>query len=156
MRNASTRALLAVALASCRPSAGQPVPQLVGTWRILEFCSVDRPGDTTYSLGRGPIGFFVYGPAGTLTIQAMRAAPSGAFMKDSIPLAGMSELRSSYFGYFGSYTVTSESTVVHHVTGGTIPSYIGTDQHRQYRIRADTLSIGGIDPSSCRKLVRVR
>jgi hypothetical protein len=116
---------------------------------------VDGAGDTTYTLGRGPIGFFIYDPAGNLSIQAMRAAPSGAFRSDSIPLAGMAELRSSYFGYFGTYTVTSDSTVIHHVTGGTIPSYIGTDQRRNYRFRGDTLSISADEPFSCRKLVRV-
>lgn len=137
-------------------AAQQPASQLVGTWRVVEFCNVDRPGDTTYSLGRGPIGFFMYDRAGNLSIQAMRATPLAAFMKDSVPLAGMAEVRNSYFGYFGSYTVTSDSTVVHHVTGGTIPSYIGTDQRRNYRFRGDTLSIGGDDPWSCRKLVRVR
>jgi hypothetical protein len=86
----------------------------------------------------------------------MRAAPSGAFLGDSVPLGGMAELRSSYFGYFGTYTITSDSTVVHRVMGGTIPSYIGTDQPRNYRIRGDTLSIGGDEPWSCRRLVRVR
>jgi len=67
-----------------------------------------------------------------------------------------------YFGYFGTYTITSDTTVIHHVTGGTIPSYIGTDQHRNYRIRAggagapDTLSIGGdIRTLRCRKLIRI-
>lgn len=137
-------------------SAQRPSSRLVGTWRVVEFCNVDQPGDTTYSLGRGPVGIFVYDPAGRLSIQAMRASPSGAFMKDSVPLAGMAELRTSYFGYFGSYTITSDSTVVHHVIGGTIPSYIGTDQHRTYRFRGDTLSISGSEPWSCRKLVRDR
>jgi hypothetical protein len=71
-------------------------------------------------------------------------------------------LLKGYFGYFGSYTITSDTTVIHHVSGGTIPSYIGTDQRRWYRIRAggvngpDTLSIGGNYASlSCRKLIRV-
>jgi hypothetical protein len=46
--------------------------------------------------------------------------------------------------------------VVHHVTGGTIPSYIGTDQLRDSRIRGDTLSIGTGGLRSCRRLIRVR
>ena len=60
--------------------------------------------------------------AGNVSIHAMRAAPFVAFTKDSVPLSGMAELRTSYFGYFGTYTVTSDSAVVHHVRGGTIPS----------------------------------
>lgn len=123
---------------------------------MLEFCNVDTPGDTTYSLGRHPIGYFIYDAAGTLSIQAMRAAPSGAFTQDSAPLSGMAEVRRSYFGYFGTYTVTSDSTVVHHVVGGSIPSYIGTDQLRNYRFRGDTLSVSGDEPWGCRQLVRER
>jgi hypothetical protein len=117
---------------------------------------VDTPGDTTYSLGRKPVGFFIYDPHGNLTIQAMRTPRSGAFANDSVPFSGMLELRNSYFGYFGTYTITSDTTVVHHVTGGTIPSYVGTDQPRDYRIRGDTLSIGVGDILSCRRLIRVR
>ena len=156
MRSFSTLLLLSLWSTPCDVSAQRPVPRLIGTWRLVEFCNVDRLGDTTYTLGRGPLGFFIYDAAGNLSIQAMRAAPPRAFMSDSVPLTGMAELRSSYFGYFGSYTVTSDSTVTHHVTGGTIPSYIGTDQRRNYRFRGDTLSISADDTWSCRKLVRVR
>ena len=156
MRRLSTLVLLALCSTPCDVSAQRPVPRLVGTWRLVEFCTLDRLGDTTYTLGRRPLGFFVYDAAGNLSIQAMRAAPPIAFMSDSVPLAGMAELRSSYFGYFGSYTVTSDSTVIHHVTGGTIPAYIGTDQRRNYRFRGDTLSVSANDSWSCRKLVRVR
>lgn len=154
--NASKIMFLAFCPSSPTLEAQQPVPRLVGTWRVVEFCDVDTRGDTTYALGRRPIGFFIYDLAGNLSIQAMRASPSGAFLRDSIPLGGMAELRSSYFGYFGTYTITSDSTVVHRVTGGTIPSYIGTDQPRNYRFRGDTLSIGSDEPWSCRRLVRVR
>ncbi len=156
MRRLVLAVIVALALTGAPAEAQQPVPRLVGTWRLIEFCNVDRPGDTTYSLGRQPIGFFMYDAAGNLSIQAMRAAPSGAFTQDSVPLRGMAELRASYFGYFGSYTITSDSTVVHHVRGGTIPSYIGTDQRRNFRFRGDTLSISGDEPWSCRQLVRER
>jgi lipocalin-like protein len=62
----------------------------------------------------------------------------------------------AYLGYFGTYTVASDSTVVHHVEGGTLPSYIGTDQLRVYRIRGDTLTIGGSRATwPCRILLRV-
>lgn len=156
MKTLSRLLVVALHCSAMTLPAQQPAPRLVGTWRLVEFCDVGTPGDTTYSLGRRPIGFFIYDRAGNLSIQAMRAAPSEAFTRDSVPLRGMAELRTQYFGYFGTYTVTSDSTVVHHVAGGTIPSYIGTDQRRNYRIRGDTLSIGGSEPWGCRKLVRVR
>ena len=156
MRNLARLLVIALCGSPLPLPAQKPAPRLVGTWRLVEFCNVDTPGDTTYSLGRRPIGFFIYDRAGNLSIQVMRATPSAAFRQDSIPLGGMAELRTQYFGYFGTYTITSDSTVVHHVAGGTIPSYVGTDQRRNYRIRGDTLSIGGSEPWGCRTLVRVR
>jgi hypothetical protein len=149
-------AALVLALAPSALTAQQAPSRLIGTWRIEAFCNVDTPGDTTYSLGRRPIGFFMYDPAGNLMIQAMRTPHAGAFAADTVALAGMAEVRTSYFGYFGTYTVTSDSTVVHHVTGGTIPSYVGTEQPRDYRIRGDTLSIGVAPVPACRRLIRVR
>ena len=154
------RVLLAVVIATAVPSASangqQAARRLIGTWRLVEFCNVDRPGDTTYSLGRRTSGYFMYDEAGNVSIQAMRAAPSVAFTSDSVPIRGMAELRASYFGYFGTYTVTSDSTVVHNVRGGTIPSYIGTDQRRNFRFRGDTLSISEHETWGCRALVRER
>ncbi len=154
------RALLIASLTLCVAlapvSAQKAAPRLVGAWRVVEFCDVAAPGDTTYPLGTRPIGLFIYDPSGSLTIQAMRTPRRAAFAADSVPFSGMAELRESYFGYFGTYTITSDSTVVHHVIGGTIPDYVGTDQPRHYRIRGDTLSISGDAPPSCRRLIRVR
>ena len=156
MLRLSLAVVVALGLPSAAASGQQAARRLIDTWRLVEFCNVDRPGDTTYSLGRRPIGYFMYDAAGNVSIQAMRAAPSIAFTKDSVPLSGMAELRTSYFGYFGTYTVTSDSTVVHHVWGGTIPWYVGTDQRRNFRFRGDTLSISADEPWGCRKLVRER
>lgn len=57
--------------------------------------------------------------------------------------------------YFGHYTVQDDSTVIHHVEGGTVATYIGTDQLRRYKIARDTLRIGdAVNP--CCRLVRER
>lgn len=157
MLHTALRLCVALALMATAAGAQPTTSRLVGTWRVEEFCNVDSPGDTTYSLGRNPVGLFMYDPSGKLMIQAMRTPRSAAFSKDSLPLLGMAEVRESYFGYFGTYTITSDTTVIHHVVGGTIPSYVGTDQHRGYRIRGDTLSIGGESvPPGCRRLIKVR
>ena len=81
-----------------------------------------------------------------LSIRAMRAVPSAAFTRDLVPFGGVAELRSSYVGYFGTHVIAADSTVVHRVTCGTIPSYVGTDQRRNYRFRGDTLSINADEP----------
>ncbi len=75
----------------------------------------------------------------------MRTPPVRPFAggDDRLTDAERRELFDAYFGYFGMYTITSDSTVVHHVQGGTSPRFIGTDQERVYRLRGDTLTIGG-------------
>ena len=148
--------------AAARPAVAQP--SLIGAWRVLQFCNVDSAGVETYPHGDAPNGVFVYTPTGQLSLHAMRTPPTPPFAAgDDAPTdAERRAMLEGYFGYFGTYTITSDSTVVHHVAGGTIPSYIGTDQPRHYRIRAggpnapDTLSIGGNYLAlRCRKLVRV-
>ena len=128
---------------------------LVGTWRVVRFCDRDSAGVMGEPLGPKPIGYFIYTTTGQLSIHAMRTPPTGPVAGDSVRLRNLGELRPFYFSYFGTYTITSDTTVIHHVQGGTFPEYIGTDQRRDYRIRGDTLSIGApLFP--CRVLVRVR
>ncbi|HET7459028.1 MAG TPA: lipocalin-like domain-containing protein [Gemmatimonadaceae bacterium] len=160
-----------------RPRAGEPFSYLtlkvaaddaggggrglVGVWRVERFCLVDSIGRRTEPYGQHPVGYFVYAPTGQLSIQVMHtpAVPRFASGSDSTPTAAERRaMQESYLGYFGTYTVTSDSTVVHHVAGGTLPSYIGTDQMRPYRIsgaNGDTLAVGDLS-IGCRVLVRVR
>jgi hypothetical protein len=85
----------------------------------------------------------------------MRTPPSGPLAGEPVHLNSLAALRPFYFGYFGTYSILSDSTVVHHVTGGTFPDYIGTDQPRRYVIRGDTLSIGA-PLFLCRVLIRAK
>lgn len=145
--------LTLLALATPLSAQRQSGP-LVGTWRVVRFCDQDSAGVVSEPLGPAPAGYFVYAPTGQLSIQAMRTPPAGPLAGGPVRLDSLSDLRPYYFGYFGTYTITSDSTVVHHVEGGTLPNYIGTDQRRGYRIRGDTLSIGD-PPFPCRVLIRV-
>ena len=128
---------------------------LVGTWRVVRFCDRDSAGVMGDPLGSDPIGYFIYTTTGQLSIHAMRTPPTGPLAGDSVRLGNLAELRPYYFSYFGTYTITSDTTVIHHVQGGTFPAYTGTDQLRHYRIRGDTLSIGA-PLFLCRVLLRVR
>lgn len=128
---------------------------LIGTWKVRRFCDQDSAGAVTDPMGPNPTGYFIYTPTGQLSIHAMRTPPTGPVAGDSVRLKTLAGLRPYYFSYFGTYTITSDSTVIHHVEGGTFPEYIGTDQRRAYRISGDTLHIGG-QAFDCRVLVRVR
>ena len=153
-RTAIAAALTLLALAPVL-SAQNRTGQLVGTWRVVRFCDQDSTGATTEPLGPNPAGYFVYTSTGQLSIQVMRTPPAGPFAGGPVRLDSLNDLRPYYFGYFGTYTILSDSTVVHHVEGGTLPAYIGTDQRRGYHIRGDTLSIGA-PPYACRVLIRVK
>ena len=153
MRLAAAAASLSLLyLASAEP---QGPAQLVGTWRVVRFCERGSTGNFEDPLGPNPIGYFVYTSTGQLSIQVMRTPPAGPLTGTPVQLRSLGELHPYYFGYFGTYTITSDSTVVHHVQGGTFPNYIGTDQLRIYHIRGDTLSIGA-PRFPCRVLIRVR
>jgi Lipocalin-like domain len=148
-------AVLSLLILAPPVSAQAQTGPLVGTWRVVRFCDRDSAGVTTEPLGPSPAGYFVYTSTGQLSIQAMRTPPAGPLAGGPVHLDSLSELRPFYFGYFGTYTILTDSTVVHHVQGGTLPDYIGTDQLRTYHIRGDTLSIGA-PAHPCRVLIRVR
>ena len=166
MKSISIVAVLFLVFGNSSEAQNAPAarPSLVGAWRVLHFCNVDSAGVETNPYGESPVGVFVYTPTGQLSLHAMRSPPPPPFAAgDDAPTdAERRVMLDSYFGYFGTYTITSDTTVIHHVSGGTIPSYIGTEQPRHYRIRAggpnapDTLSIGG-NPLSlrCRQLIRI-
>ena len=141
------------------PPASRPPAPLVGVWRVVRFCDDDdSTGLLSDPWGPAPIGYFVYAAKGTLSIQVMRAPSVAPFARgDAHPSSSEREqLFQSYFGYFVTYTITSDSTVVHHVSGGTAPSFVGTDQLRLYQVRGDTLTIGGSRRTwPCRLLLRV-
>jgi hypothetical protein len=126
-------------------------------WRVAKFCVEDSTGRLSEPYGQDPIGYFIYTPSGHLAIQLMRTPLVRPFAGgDDWPTdAERRGLLDAYMAYFGTYAVTSDSTVVHRVEAGTLPSYIGTNQPRVYRIRGDTLTIGGSTATwPCRVLVR--
>lgn len=149
-----------VGLAS-RASAGQELG-LVGVWRLSSFCSVGTAGRQFEPFGHEPAGYYIYTPSGHVSIQILRMPPGAsappelltdtAFTADELRM-----FREGYLGYYGTYTITSDSTVTHHITGGNLPSFIGTEQQRVFRIsgaRRDSLALGLVSVG-CRVLLRV-
>ena len=158
-RSRATQASESSHLPDSTQTASGGRPKLVGIWRVVRFCDNDDVTGHLYDpLGPKPTGYFVYSRTGQLLIQVMRTPAIKPFAAGDLrPTdAERKELFDAYFGYFGTYTITSDSTVVHHVRGGTSPSFIGSDQRRVYRIRGDTLTIGGNSRTwPCRVLLRL-
>ena len=120
--------------------------QIVGTWRLIEFSDLDTTSNVwKHRYGRNPKGYISYSKSNVVNINISSEYPL-QIPKDSIATYKINPSkfwRTYALGYFGTYSVDNEKMIVtHHVTGGTIPEYIDTDQRRPFTIRADTLTIG--------------
>ena len=122
--------------------------KLVGTWRLIEYSDFDTVTNKwTHPYGDHPKGYFTYTNSGIVNLNGsaekpLKISPDSEYTK---PLT-LGAVLDNAFGYFGTYTIDSvNSTVTHHVKGGSVINYIGTDQHRQFILKGDTLLIG--DPT---------
>lgn len=125
------------ALANASPAHIDP---LVGAWQLLQYVDVPDGGQPLDGFGSKPIGMFVFTADGHVSIGLMtnpRVAQSATPYPD--PDACVPDW---YCSYFGTYTYDpSGPSWTTHVIGGNIPSYLGTDQRRQFKIEGDTLTI---------------
>ena len=122
--------------------------KLIGTWKLIEYSDFDSTSNKwTHPYGNNPKGYFTYTKSGIVNLNGSAEKPL-VISYDSIytkPLS-LGGVLDNAFGYFGTYTIDSlNSIVTHHVKGGSVIPYIGTDQPREYIIEGDTLLIG--DPT---------
>ena len=130
-------ALIVCVLSGCNvpetpPDADHP---LVGTWQLVEWRAQDGLGVWQEVFGTQPLGYFVYGASGHLSIHLMHEA-GGAVSDCAPPSENNLVLPACYVGYFGTYRIEpGDSVVIHQPVGGTILSYIGTNQPRRFEVR---------------------
>lgn len=156
MRRIALVVLFAGATACIAPPSveEEPVSPLVGTWKLEQWRARDSLGVWQEEFGSDPRGYFVYGPDGFLSIHLMHedgADLTGCGTEDSPEFLVAPRC---YVGYFGTYDIEDDSTVIHRPEGGTILSYIGTAQRRRFEVRGDSLWIQRSD-SIYRLLVRM-
>ncbi len=115
---------------------------LAGTWQLVKFVNfVD--GKEIHPFGESPKGYFTYTQDGRVIIQIQNEVPPSSWKSLETNNDGTGTDTPWYVGYFGRYTVNLESgEVTHHVEGGTLLHYIGTDQHRPFVLSANRLVIG--------------
>ncbi len=121
---------------------------------------MDSLGVWQEEFGSEPRGYFVYGSSGFLSIHLMHedGAEVDGCTEDSLGVVEDEEylvIPRCYVVYFGSYRMEDDSTVVHLPDGGTILSYIGTEQPRRFEVAGDSLWIHKSE-SVHRLLLRVR
>lgn len=122
-----------------------PANPLAGTWRLVEFADLDTlTGKWVYRYGKNPRGYFTYTKNNILNLNISTDSPE-KISEDSakkINVNLFNNIQNVSFGYFGTYSLDLEKSVVtHHVKGGGIPWYIDTDQPRPFTLSGDTLII---------------
>jgi hypothetical protein len=91
----------------------------------------------------------MYDESGRMSAQLMRTNQA-RFASDDWRQATPDQKASawsSYFGYFGSYTVDEcANAVIHHVEGSWFPNLVGEDQKRYYRLDREQLLLDATTP----------
>lgn len=124
------------------------ISRLVGTWKLIEYSDFDSVANKwTHPYGAHPKGYFTYTKSGIINLNGSAEKPlnipSDSEYTKPITLGAILD---NAWGYFGTYTIDSlNSIITHHVKGGSVINYIGTDQHRQFILKGDTLLLG--DPT---------
>ncbi len=121
---------------------------LTGTWKLIAYADFDtltKKWKNPY--GDHPKGYFTYTSSGIVNINGSAEKPLVVSLdSEYIKPFTLGTILDNAFGYFGTYSIDSvHSVVTHHVKGGSVINYIGTDQHRQFILKGDTLLIG--DPT---------
>lgn len=119
---------------------------IAGVWELVEFADLDSVSNTwVHRYGKSPRGYFTYTKNGILNLNISSDNPP-KISEDTSKHHNMNLLDfidHVALGYFGTYTVDEKnSTVIHHVKGGSILWYNDTDQPRRFHLEGDTLTIG--------------
>jgi hypothetical protein len=137
---------------SCNSKRDEPIEKrvnpLVGTWKLVSYSDFDPiTKKWIFPYGEHPKGYFTYTKSGIVNLNGSAEKPLSIPIDSEYtkPLT-LGAMLDNAFGYFGTYTIDSlNSVVTHHVKGGSVINYIGTDQHRQFILKGDSLFLG--DPT---------
>ena len=123
-------------------SQGEAQNSLPGTWRLISYSDFDSvTGKWTQPYGEPPRGYFTYTESGIVNLNVSSDPPFNISQDSTTKhVRPLSEFLDNYaFGYFGTYTLDVKN-------GKVISDLVyGTDQHRMFRLKGDTLFIG--DPT---------
>ena len=127
-------------------SSQKHLKKLIGTWKLIEYADLDSTtGQWEYAYGKHPKGFFTYTKTGIVNLNISVDTVLN-ISEDSAKNYNVNLLKWLYnysVGYFGTYSVDfAKSILTHHVTGGSLPWYVDTDQPRPFILKGDSLIIG--------------
>ena len=130
---------------------------IVGTWELIEYADFNETENKwEYPYGKVK-GYFTYTKNNIVNLNLSNEIPM-KLSRDSFNTKKLTfkDVWTNSVGYFGKYTIDyKKSIITHHVEGGSLPWYVGTDQKRPFYFEGDTLVIG-YKNDWIRKLVKVK
>ena len=132
--------------------AAAPVrAQFLGVWKLIAYTRTSSDGRVDHPYSDKPVGRITYDAAGRMSAQLMRPGrkstlPVGvSFATGVANEAEMREAVGGFVAYFGTFDVEeSTTTVIHHVEGGLVPSWVGHDLRRKYRFAGNRLMLTAV------------
>jgi hypothetical protein len=117
--------------------------KFVGVWKLVSCEAKDKStGEVRYQYGVNPVGRITYDTAGRMSAHLMRPgrrAVGGSSSRGSAAVVreasadDMRDMLTGFNAYFGTFDIDESSqSVIHHVQGALIPSWVGTDLRRTY------------------------
>jgi hypothetical protein len=115
--------------------------EIIGTWKMISWVSLDEDGHETDFFGESPTGILMYDSNGYMNAQLMKSGRSN-FNCDSL-FGGSVEENStaylSYAAYFGKYYEKAPGELCHVVEGSLFPNWVGGYETRFAKIEGEYL-----------------
>ena len=148
------RLILATGLSTPVAAAGKARDQLLGVWKLVSYLRKSANGRVDAPYGDQPVGRLTYDSAGRMSAQLMRPGrksrqPVGvSFITGTASEAELREATGGFIAYFGTFDVDEASTtVIHHVEACLVPSWVGHDLRRKYRLQGNRLLLSAVTPA---------
>jgi hypothetical protein len=106
---------------------------VIGAWYLQSWESFALDGsDVPYPLGPDARGIIMYTPDGYMSAQIMRPDRRPFDLSDLIDTDKdeLATAASGYMAYSGSFTVSDDGVIAHHVELSLLPNWIGGTQYR--------------------------
>lgn len=114
--------------------------RLTGVWRLTRYVDTPAGAEPIYAFGEHPVGQFIFTDDGHFSINIMRNPPAPTVA--SVDIDPDDCIPAWYCSYFGTYRLAESGRQwISHVTGGNIPTYVGTMQTRSFELVGNRLII---------------
>ncbi len=124
--------LMVAAITACE-SQERANNSLVGAWNLVSWVVTSPSGEVSYPYGQSPEGQIIYTDNGQMSAQLMHPGAALPDLAELSPEEAMGRVGRTFFAYHGTYSVDeSAQTVTHHVLGSLAPTWVGTDQRREF------------------------